>query len=279
MTFKKILIFTSFIFSCIFCICYKINNFNINNTSFIVEENNKIKLAKIGTTTNSVTLNATVNPVGSDTLVWSASFKSGNGNVNNYITISPSSDSFKCTITFKRAFTTQIILTCSASKKSDVKATATIDYVSRNLATTFIDEFESNLIYANSYSITLNDFIYNFLNMMIDMYCWETTGGSLSGYCYIDSYIRFYLSTSYYIDLTPNSPYWNLTLSEVRNKYCTDNGLGYDGISNINNDWTVGVTIKYNVGYNIPGDWDTYYLDGNFSDTIWFMYNWNWFEG
>ena len=278
MTFKKILIFTSFIFSCIFCVCYKINNFNINNTSVIVEENNKIKLAKIGTTTNSVTLNATVNPVGSDTLVWSVNFKTGSSNVNNYVTISPSSNTLTCTITFKRAFTTQIILTCSASKKSDVKATATIDYVSRNLSNTFIDEFDSNLVYANSYSTTISDLINRYLSMMIDLYCWETTGGSLTGYCHIVSYSKFYLSTSYYIDLTPNSPYWNLTLAQARNKYCEDNGLGYDGISSINNDWTIGVTVNYNVGYYAPGDWEQSFING-FSESIWFMYNWNWFEG
>ena len=99
------------------------------------QDNNGIKLAKYSTDGSSITVVATIDEdVTNRNVSWSLEWASSNSeSVNNFVSISNSSDTLTCTITFKKAFTTQIILTCTSQSDTSVKATATIDYVGRNI--------------------------------------------------------------------------------------------------------------------------------------------------
>lgn len=105
------------------------------------QEENGIKLMSgVATTaadgTSSKILTATVTPASSSSLgySWSVAFKNASStwatgkNVTDYVTVTQdSSNKFKATVTFKKRFSEQIIVTIACFVKPSVKATATVD--------------------------------------------------------------------------------------------------------------------------------------------------------
>ena len=117
-------------FSIEFCQGNKLESFTVLN----VENESGIRLRqnKMATDTDRISITAEVLPANAidKTVSWSWAWGSSNsGNVADYVTITPSADTLTCTVKVKKAFTTQIILTCTANSNSTVKATCTIDYV------------------------------------------------------------------------------------------------------------------------------------------------------
>lgn len=86
--------------------------------------------------TKSKVLTATVTPSEASKLdyTWSVAFKNSNSTwaknktVTDYVTVSQdSSDKLKATVTYKKAFSEQIVVTVSCDLKPTIKATATVD--------------------------------------------------------------------------------------------------------------------------------------------------------
>lgn len=111
------------------------------------------------------------------TVSWALSWKSTNsGNVADYVTITPSADTLTCTVAVKKAFTTQIILTCTANSNASVKATCTIDYVGRDI------KFNKTSVSLGSYkfdTMTYDDLISCIGALTTSNY--TLSGGSLVG--------------------------------------------------------------------------------------------------
>lgn len=104
------------------------------------EENGIMLTSGVATTaadgTTSKTLTATVTPTSSSSLSysWSVAFKNASSawatgkNVTDYVTVAQdSSNKFKATVTFKKRFSEQIIVTVACIVKPSIKATATVD--------------------------------------------------------------------------------------------------------------------------------------------------------
>lgn len=137
---KKLFVIVSSIcvaLACVFTLGFKNeikDIFNINSVIVNNDINNDgIKLAKYNNGSNSLSVVASIDQqVTNRKVTWGLSWKTTNSaTVTDYVTISNSTDTLTCTITFKKAFTTQIILTCTSQSNTSVKATATIDYVGR----------------------------------------------------------------------------------------------------------------------------------------------------
>ena len=86
--------------------------------------------------TKSKVLTATVTPSEASKLdyTWSVAFKNSNSTwaknktVTDYVTVSQdSSNKLKATVTYKKAFSEQIVVTVSCDLKPTIKATATVD--------------------------------------------------------------------------------------------------------------------------------------------------------
>lgn len=107
----------------------------------VIQTNNISLLSSTATTaadgTTSKTLTATITPADATNkkVDWSVAFKSASSTwakgktVTDYVTITPTSDgALTATVTCKKAFGEQIIITVKSREVSEVSATATVDY-------------------------------------------------------------------------------------------------------------------------------------------------------
>lgn len=150
-----------------------------------VQDSDMLRLTKknkVSANGTALSVSATLAPdwVVDKTVNWTLSWASSNsGNLADYITITPSTDTLTCTVSVKKAFTTQIILTCTANSNDKVKATCTIDYVSRTLTSSY-DYTDLDLSGEKYDSITINEVLtdeYNYL----DASGYSTINGTLNG--------------------------------------------------------------------------------------------------
>ena len=116
---------------------------DMSNNDIVVnatEENGIMLTSGVATTaadgTKSKVLTATVTPSEASKLdyTWSVAFKNSNSTwaknktVTDYVTVSQdSSNKLKATVTYKKAFSEQIVVTVSCDLKPTIKATATVD--------------------------------------------------------------------------------------------------------------------------------------------------------
>ena len=140
------------------------------------------KRNKVSANGTALSVTATLAPdwVVDKTVNWTLSWASSNsGNVADYITITPSSDTLTCTVAVKKAFTTQIILTCTANSNDKVKATCTIDYVSRDLLASN-REGDLDLSGEKYDGYTIQD-VLNESGNFLEVSNYYTNGGTLNG--------------------------------------------------------------------------------------------------
>ena len=156
-------------------------NFNCETCTdvFVEEVITLTKRNKVSNNGQSLSVKATISPsyVSNKKVSWSVAWKTTNSqNINNYITLSISSDTLTCNVSVKSAFSKQIILTCTSQSNSSVKATCTIDYVGRNLET--YSDCTSARYYIDNYDLTFD----GLFDMAIDnLETNITTGGTLKG--------------------------------------------------------------------------------------------------
>ena len=119
-------------------ISYFANKSNkVDNTPVVqVEEENGIRLRQNKSAMNTDTLSITAEITPEDcidkTVSWELSWVSSSSEViSNYVSITPSADTLTCTVKVKKAFSTQINLTCKSNLDSSVSAVCKLDYVSR----------------------------------------------------------------------------------------------------------------------------------------------------
>ena len=96
-----------------------------------------------GTTSKTITASFQPADTTNKTVDWSVAFKNASSSwangksVSDYVTVTPSSDgALTATITCKKAFGEQIILTCSSRVIPEISATATIDYTKKIVSIT-----------------------------------------------------------------------------------------------------------------------------------------------
>lgn len=142
------------------------NNYNmiVNN----VEENGiGLKMTKLAATSsslsNSITINATVNPSNATNknLSWELSWKtSKNDNIDIYLSKNISSDTLSCTLNYLNPFDTQIILTVSSQKNSEISATCTFDCYKKSIITCnlYVDLVNNDATISSTYPYTEFDF-------------------------------------------------------------------------------------------------------------------------
>lgn len=118
----------------------------IGDVAVQIEDNSLMKLSKkrkISLNGEHLVITAEVKPsyAFDKSLTWSLTWVDGtNTDINQYVSIIPSSDTFSCEVKNLKAFDKQIILTCS---KGLIKSTCTIDYVSRSTEIAFgVDEMD-----------------------------------------------------------------------------------------------------------------------------------------
>lgn len=100
------------------------------------EDGIRLKQNKVSNNGSIISVTATVSPsyANNKTVSWSLAWASTNSaTVSDYVSLVPSTDTLTCNVSVKKAFTTQIILTCTSNANSMAKASCTIDYVGRNL--------------------------------------------------------------------------------------------------------------------------------------------------
>ncbi len=139
---------------------------------------------RVSASGQALSVTATLSPdyIIDKTVNWSIAWKGTNSaNVNDFITLTPSSDTLTCTVSVKKAFTTQIVLTCSANNNPQVKATCTIDYVGRTLNAKTIMAQETDLCGENFGAYTIREFIDETGYIMDSSSNYELKGGSLNG--------------------------------------------------------------------------------------------------
>ena len=276
-----------------FCICLgaifisqsnKIKDlFNMDSVVVNNGESNKIKLAKYSTDGQSLTVVASIDEeVTNRKVSWSLSWNGSNSaTVTDYVSTSASSDTLTCTIAFKKAFTTQIILTCTSQSNSSVKATATIDYVGRDFETTLngtttslgTDSTSAQLFRNLTAQELLN---YTFYSNKVT----NSNGGTLSGIVSFSLVTTKPENISYTnLYLTKNK---NLTLSipvtgdskiyDILNQAVSERGLSFRScIANMQNNDVVGFDVNYTIKYN-----DNTFKTG--TTTIFYNFNWNTLE-
>lgn len=114
----------------------------VNNVS-----SNKMKLTKKmnAVNPNSIQVVATLEPteIIDNTLEWTLAWaKSSAENVNDYITLNVASDTQSATITYKKQFNTQIVLTVKSKLTPSVSASLTLDCYKRTTNFNLSFEFE-----------------------------------------------------------------------------------------------------------------------------------------
>ena len=154
-----------------------------------VQNSDALRLTKhnrVSANGQALSVTATLSPdyIVDKTVSWSIAWKSTNSaNVNDYITITPSADTLTCTVAVKKAFTQQIILTCTANSNTNVKATCTIDYVDRNYKFGQTVSYVADMSGKNPFNTTLSEVVEMALNggHYDDATLYTTYGGSLRG--------------------------------------------------------------------------------------------------
>lgn len=276
---KKILIFTSLILSSIFVYVYKYNDFDINNVVTTFEESNSIKLVKNGTSSKSVSIKAQFNSnVTAKKVIWSIAWYNSRvtDNINDYVSISSSSDTLTCNVYLNKSFVNRIVLTCTYYYNTSIKATATIHYLGREIAN-----------YAPEYDYFLDDefhpnycdfgYLYNECQILILDYAYLSQGGSLGGEVYIDftPYFTFYFSEYVWmdVDLADHSL---MTLYELLVEYCNQYAAPLDMVQyNLYNCNLIGFELNYSI--IIPNTNE--YLVKNQSAIFWVEFPWDYFWG
>lgn len=293
MSIKKILIFTSLFFSIFFSIGFIEDELHINNLIVNLNEKNenynKIKLLKKATN-NKIVVNATLDKeVDNYNLSWFVAWSStGIGKANDYVKLIPSTDTKSCTIQLIKPFTSQIKLICTYNSKPSIQAFATIDYLSRNPKVTYYSDSWSELAWYHPDSETISSFINWGIFQYLDLYA-DTSliGGSISSFYSILSgetltSFRFYFSRTDYIDVTNSSKdsFYSLTLSNALIKYFEEYTI-FDGsfYERVYADEIVGISIKYNIRYMLPGDWEYRYDSEIYTCEFFFSYDWESFIG
>lgn len=154
-----------------------------------VQNSDALRLTKhnrVSANGQALSVTATLSPdyIVDKTVSWSIAWKGTNSaNVNDYITITPSADTLTCTVAVKKAFTQQIILTCTANTNKDVKATCTIDYVDRSYKFGQTVSYVADMSGKNPFNTTLLEVVEMALNggQYSDASLYTTYGGSLRG--------------------------------------------------------------------------------------------------
>ena len=154
-----------------------------------VQNSDALRLTKhnrVSANGQALSVTATLSPdyIVDKTVTWSIAWKSTNSaNVNDYITITPSADTLTCTVAVKKAFSTQIILTCTAKSNTSVKATCTIDYVDRNYKIGQTVSYVADMNGKNPFNTSLLEVVEMALNgsQYADTTLYTTYGGSLRG--------------------------------------------------------------------------------------------------
>ena len=239
------------------------------------QDNNGIKLAKYSTDGSSITVVATIDEdVTNRNVSWSLEWASSNSeSVNNFVSISNSSDTLTCTITFKKAFTTTILLTCTYSENSSVKAVANIDYIGRDIETYyehnydfFVDWGKANMTFGK---------LFDYVEMDLVLGLCETVGGSTSAFIeyYFDDTIDFYISNSCvwqidHTDSTQRAKTLSTIVGEYRAKYMAPVSTLWNLIYS---DSVVGFKVSYDIFYDLDG-YD-YYM-GSGTSIIYFKFPW-----
>ena len=150
----------------------------------IIDNGIRLKQNKIADG-DTLSISAIVNPdyAYDKTLEWSVEWAtSSTSNVNDYITLTPSSDTLTCTVAVKKAFTTQIRLICRSKANSMVFAECTIDYVGRTLE--YIPAslpLDYDFTGENLSDYTISELVFDVLGFSFDSSKYTTTGGTLSG--------------------------------------------------------------------------------------------------
>ena len=152
-----------------------------------IENSDMLKLSKrnkVSANGQVLSVSATLSPdwIIDKTVTWSASWKTTNSaNVMDYITLKTSSDTLSCDVSVKKAFTTQIILTCYATSNSNVKATCTIDYVGKTINVSKIDGSEWADLIGEAYSTYKVSDVVNYKCNISDISNYSLSGGTLQG--------------------------------------------------------------------------------------------------
>lgn len=278
------------LFSCLatFCICLgaifisqsnKIKDlFNMDSVVVNNGESNKIKLAKYSTDGKSLTIKASIDEEVTDrTVSWKLDWVDGHGSdFENYVSISSSSDTLTCTVTFKKAFTTRLILTCTSNSNTSVKATAYIDYVGR----THSDEItglSSAVLGTDSTSAqlfktaTIQSFVEKTFNVKHNL---ESTGGTLKGQISYEHKYNGTNGTIYLADMREaNDCFVEYAFQQADKLILKDlivakYGKNSSTFQLIQNDGVIGFPVTYTITYN-----NQTFATGE--TILWYSFDWN----
>lgn len=206
-----------------------------------VQDSDMLRLTKknkVSANGQALDVTATLSPayISDKTVSWSIAWASTNSaTVTDYVTITPSTDTLTCAVSVKKAFTTQIILTCTANSNSNVKATCTIDYVDRKFESS---QGESDICGENPYEYT----ILELLNEADDK-SYNTHGGTLDGT------LKDHAYTSFTITINGNEETFtdfNKSVGEYMEELATEYGID-------------SVVTGFNSGLDVYGQADIYY--------------------
>lgn len=171
--FKYIFLFIMiimFLFS--FTSCQEIEN--VNNNEIITLSKRKA----ISSNGQTLSVKATLTPsYANDTVTWSVSWATTySQNINNYITLTPSTDTLTCSVKAKSAFSKRIILTCTLVSNTSIKKTCYIDYVGRTYGVSVDYENVKTLI--DDIDLTFEQLGEHSLELISSF---STSGGTLTG--------------------------------------------------------------------------------------------------
>lgn len=172
-----------------------------------------------GSTTRTLTAIIEPDDANNKNVDWNIAFAQSTGwasgkNISDYLTITPSSDgALRATLTCKKSFGTQAIVTCSSREDASIKATAQIDYRKKVIGSTLNMKSGSKPIskldFCNSNELITFEFVPQYSEYTIDdsfsqdiqfkvaSSFYEATDSALAGerlkteYCTYDS---FYMS-------------------------------------------------------------------------------------
>lgn len=223
-------------------------------------------------TNNVMNLSVNIEPsyAVNQTLSWSLAWASSNsGNVNDYVSLSVGVNTHSATLTCKKAYTTQIILTVSTTDGSNLSQTCTLDYLSRNVSL------------SNDVDIALG---VDLSNKPISTFLKDNTlslsGGSLNGSIVIDSY-KVCMAHELDSEAEKNADYNNFTFSNVndtttfvdmaKQKYQSANLSNYQALLN---KWCGNSFMTITVNYHLTYGGSTY-LSSSICDGYYEAFNFN----
>ena len=209
-----------------------------------VQNSDMLKLTKrnkISANGQTLSVSATLSPdwILDKTVTWDVSFK-GTASLfaTDYISLNVSSDTLTCDVSVKKAFTTQMILTCTSNSDSSVKATCTIDYVGRTIQYTRSGEWGD--IIGEAYSEYKVSDLYKQTDIKnADNY--TTSGGTLNGT------LQNVQITSVKVDGTDVTSNQTQTLQNI---LVSNHGDIYSAYEELEGRFEVEITITADVYYN-----------------------------